>query len=176
MRCGRSCGGGEGLIYFIWALARTPAFSRVVMVSREGLITVPVAAVRCSGRQSTAEVQWRLKALISGCGCSASQLVSGSKPADLLGWGDRGEGLFFAQDASLVGQLARQWKSRMMAQEAALKEVANIKLRRLLAHNKSFRCADVRVGGTVLPYRAANGQSAPRRQDTDATGVLPIPK
>ena len=32
-----------------------------------------------------------------------------------------------------------------MAQEAALKDVANIKLRRLLARNKSFNCADVKV-------------------------------
>ena len=37
-----------------------------------------------------------------------------------------------------------------MAQAAALTEMANSKLRRLLAHSRSFDCADVKVGAQRL--------------------------
>ena len=43
----------------------------------------------------------------------------------------------------------------MRAQEAALKETANSKLRRLLAYNKSFSCADIAVGDTLLLYKTS---------------------
>ena len=42
-----------------------------------------------------------------------------------------------------------------MAQEAALEERANRRLRRVLAHNESFSCADVKFGDAVLYYRTA---------------------
>ena len=47
----------------------------------------------------------------------------------------------------------------MMAQEAAPKEVAKGGTRRFLAYNKSFNCADVRVGDSVLLYIASNRRS-----------------
>ena len=42
----------------------------------------------------------------------------------------------------------------MLAQEAALKEIANAKLRRILAFNNSFDSADVAAGDEVLFYKA----------------------
>ena len=64
-----------------------------------------------------------------------------------------------------------------MAQEAALKEVANSKLRSLLAYNQSFICADVKIGDTSLLRKSTNKKSAPRRRgpaqvlDIDETGA-----
>ena len=49
----------------------------------------------------------------------------------------------FAQETSLPGQFAQQQKLRAMAQEAAVKEMANSKLRRPWARTRSFKCADV---------------------------------
>ena len=49
-----------------------------------------------------------------------------------------------------------------MAQEAALKKIANNRLRRLLAYNKSFSCADEKIGDTALCDKAADRRSAPR--------------
>ena len=40
---------------------------------------------------------------------------------------------------SLSGRFAQQWKLRVMAQKAALKEVAHGKLRRLLTYKKSSK-------------------------------------
>lgn len=65
----------------------------------------------------------------------------------------------------------------MMAPEAAFKEVANRKLRRLLAYSGSFDCSFVKIGNSVLFYGAANHKSAPRRSspakmsDIDGTGA-----
>ena len=65
----------------------------------------------------------------------------------------------------------------MMAQGAALKEVANSKLRRLLAYNKTFNCADIKVGDLVLFYKAPHRKSRPRWRgpalllDIDETGA-----
>ena len=84
-------------------------------------------------------------------------------PADLYDWEDKDEDLAFSQDTSLPGQLAQQWKARMMAQEAALREIANSRLRRLLALNKSFSCTDVKIGGAVLFFKARSKKSAPLR-------------
>ena len=75
---------------------------------------------RFTGRQILSEVQWRLNALISAGGFSAYQMAFGSNPMD-----DQDGDLSFAQDASLSGQFAQQWKLRIRAQEAALKEIAN---------------------------------------------------
>ena len=55
--------------------------------------------------------------------------------------------MLFDQDTSILGQFAQQWQLRIRAQEAALKEIANSKLRRLLADNNTFSCA-------VLFYKA----------------------
>ena len=49
----------------------------------------------------------------------------------------------------------------MMAQEAALKEVANSKLRCLLAYNKSFNCTDVAIGDSVLLHETVTRKSTP---------------
>ena len=66
--------------------------------------------------------------MISASGYSAFQLVFGSNPVGPYGWGDQDENLLFEQDSSVSGQFAQQWKLRMMAEEAALKEAANSKL------------------------------------------------
>ena len=66
------------------------------------------------------EVQWRMNTLTSGGGFSAYLMVFRANPVDLLGWGDKDVDLAFAQDTSLSGQFAQQWKLRVMAQEAAL--------------------------------------------------------
>ena len=66
----------------------------------------------------------------------------------------------------------------MMAQEAALKEIANSRLRRLLAYNKSFTCADVKIGDTVRLYKAQSKESTPGRMgpalilDIDDAGAM----
>ena len=49
-----------------------------------------------------------------------------------------------------------------MAQDAAFAEAANSKLRRLSAYNKSFKCADIKIGDSKLLCEAANRKSAPR--------------
>ena len=65
----------------------------------------------------------------------------------------------------------------MMAQEGALKGVANSKLRRLLAYKKTFNCSDVKIGDSVLCYGAFGRESLPmwsgpaRILDTDETGA-----
>ena len=106
-----------------------------------------VADDRFSGKQVLAEAQWRLNTLISVGGYSACQLVFGPNPAAPIGWGDKDEDSLFARDTPLSGQFAQQRQSRMKAQVAALREVAESKLRRPLAQNKSFNCRDVRIGG-----------------------------
>ena len=50
----------------------------------------------------------------------------------------------------------------MMAQEVALKEVANSKRRRLLAHRKAARCAGVKIGHSVRLQKAPNRKSLPK--------------
>ena len=64
-----------------------------------------------------------------------------------------------------------------MAHQAAVKEVGNGELRRLLAHNKSFGRTNVAIGDSVLFYRTVNSKSTPRSRgpakilDIDNTGV-----
>ena len=52
----------------------------------------------------------------------------------------------------------------MRAQEATLKEGANSKLQRLLAHNKTFNCAEIDAGDIVLFFKAQNRKNLPRRR------------
>ena len=97
---------------------------------------------------------------------------------DLYGWDDSDDDLLFAQDTSISGQFAQQWQLRIRAQEAALKEIANSKLRRLLAYNKTFDSVDVKVGDEVLFYKAPQKKSNPRWRgpatilDIDESGVV----
>ena len=105
---------------------------------------------RFAGRQLISDVQFCLDTMLSTDGFSANQLVFGSNPADNFGWGAGDEDLLLAQDSSLPGQFVAQRELRMMAQEAALKEIANSKLRRILAFNNSFDSADACVGDEVF--------------------------
>ena len=66
-----------------------------------------------------------MNAVISAGGSSAHQMVFGPNPVDRFRRDTRGEDLLLAQGASLPAQFAQQWKFRMMAQGAALNEVAN---------------------------------------------------
>ena len=77
-------------------------------------------------------------------------MVFASNPSGLFWWRGGNSDLEFSQDVSIPGQFVRQLKLRITAQEAALKEIAGSKLRRLLAQNKYRGCADVRVGGSVV--------------------------
>ena len=104
-------------------------------------------------------------------------MVFGSRPADPYGWKDKGEDLAFAQDTSSSGRFVQQWKLRMMTQKAALKEIANSRLRKLLALNKSSTCTDTQIGDAVLFYKAQSRKSAPQWwsptliSDIDETGA-----
>ena len=78
---------------------------------------------------------------------------------------------------TISGQFAQQWQLRIRAQEAALKEIAKSKLRRLLARNKTFDCVDIKVGDLALFYKAPQKKSNPRwrspatASDIDGSGV-----
>ena len=54
-----------------------------------------------------------------------------------------------------------------MAQEAALKRVANSRLRRLLARNGPFSCGDVEIGDTAPFYKGRSQGSATRWRGPD---------
>ena len=92
-------------------------------------------------------------------------------------WQGDANDLDIARDASVSGQFAQHWKLRVMALEAAMKEIADSSLRRLLAFDKSFTCADEKIGDAALFYRAQRKKSAPRwtggalKMDIDETGV-----
>ena len=60
-----------------------------------------------SGSQISTKAQWCLNSMVSASGFSAYQLVFGSNPMDLRGWGDSDEDLLFAQDTSISGQSVR---------------------------------------------------------------------
>ena len=77
---------------------------------------------------------------------------------DLFGWGDTGEDSLFAQDTLVSGQSVQQWTLRMTTQEAALKEVANRRLRRLLALNKSFHRTDVGIGDLFFLLKSCESE------------------
>ena len=116
---------------------------------------------RYAGRQLLSEAQFCLNAMLATNGFSAYQMVFGSNSAGNFGWGDEDEDRLFAQDTSLSGQFVAQWKLRMLAQEAASKEIANIKLRRILAFTNPFDSVDVGVGDEVLSYKAPSRESTP---------------
>ena len=98
-------------------------------------------------------------------------MVFGATPADLYRREDQDK------DTSFSGRFVQQRKLRMIAQEAALKEIATSIPRRLLAYNTSFNCTDVKIGDTGLFYKATNKKSAPCRRgpakilDIDKRGV-----
>ena len=96
--------------------------------------------------------------MILTSGYSAFRLIIGSNPADLYGWDDQYANLLFAQ-GPCSGQLAQQWKLRIMAQEAAWKLVANSKLQRLLAYKMTSKCADAMNRDSVPFYKAPNRKS-----------------
>ena len=83
----------------------------------------------------------------------------------------------FAQETSLSGQFAQQWKRRVFSQEDAPTEAADRKLRRPVAHNRSPNSADVTDGDSVHVSKAVNRKSAPRRRgpaailEIDETGA-----
>ena len=56
--------------------------------------------------------------------------------------------MLVAQETTPSEQLAQHSGLRIMAKEAAFTEVASSKLRRLLAHNESFSCAALKIGGS----------------------------
>ena len=74
-------------------------------------------------------------------------MVFGSDPAQRYGRGNDAEGLLFAQDAAPSGRFAPQWGDRDMAQEPALTEMANSKLRRLSAQNEIVQRRGCESGG-----------------------------
>ena len=140
-----------------------------------GIDNRPIEDGRSASRQIFAITQRCLKAMISAGGFSAYQMVFGSNPVDPSRREDNDADLMFTRDASLAGQFAQQWKLRTHAHEAALKEVANGKLPRLVAYNRPFNCTDVNVGDSSLFHKAQNHKSSPRRRgpakipDTDET-------
>ena len=85
---------------------------------------------RFSGKQILAEVQWCLNTAISGGAFPTTRRFYGweENPVGLYGWEEKDEDLTLAQDTSLSGQFVQQWKLRMMAQEAALNEIADSRL------------------------------------------------
>ena len=99
-----------------------------------------------SEKQILSAVRWRPNALIPVGGFSALRMVFGANPADLYGWEDKDEDLTFAQDTSLSGRFVQQWALRIMAQEAALREIADSRLRKLLAYYRPADCADFKIG------------------------------
>ena len=115
--------------------------------------------------------------MVTASGYSALQLVYGSNPLDLSGWGDQEEDLLFVRGAPVSGQFKQQWTFRTLAQEAALREVGNSKLRRHLSYSETPNCADVKLGDSVLFYKAPTKQGTPKRRgpacvlDIDDTGV-----
>ena len=118
--------------------------------------------------QERPHVEWRFPAY---------QIVFGSNPAELCEFEDKDGDLTFAQDSSLSRQFVQQWKLRILAQEAALREFAGGRLRNFLAYSKSFKCTGVEIRNTALGYKAQNKKIAPRWRgpglilDIDETGV-----
>ena len=91
--------------------------------------------------------------------------------------GGQDEDMTFARDTSPTGQCVQRRKLRLRAQAATLKEIANSKLRRLLAHNSFFNCPEIDWGDSVMFYKAQSRRSSPRWRgpakilDIDVAGV-----
>ena len=113
--------------------------------------------------------------MISACGYSAFRRVFGSNPVGLYGWDAQDEDFLTAQDASVSGQFAHPWNLRMMAQEAALEEVANSKLRRLPAYGETSTRTDEKIGDSDPFYKAPNrnvqSEGPARILNIDTTGT-----
>ena len=77
-------------------------------------------------------------------------------------WRDNDSNLDFAQDPTISGQFPQKWKLRTMAQGTASKKIAHNSLRRLLADNKSFDCADRKVAGAGIFCKLPGRKSAPK--------------
>ena len=75
--------------------------------------------------------------------------------------GAKGGERMFSQDTSFSGEFVQQWKLGMRAREAALNGVADSKLRRLLAYNKSSDCAEIAVGDSVRFLKLGIVQALP---------------
>ena len=134
---------------------RASASLRGEMGTRVAISSVWRRVVVSQASRFSLSFEWRLIPLPSASGYSACRMVFGYNPADLFRRGGDDEDLLFAQDTSLSGQSAQQWKLRIMVQEAASRAVGNSELCRLLARNKSFNCTDVHSGDT-------NRNGAPR--------------
>ena len=117
----------QGLGAHPWILQRRNGLAR-------GIYYRLVTDARFSGGQISAEVQWRLNTVICGSGYSAYLMVFGSNPVGLFGWGDTDEDLLPPRIHLFRVGFAQQWQLPMMGQEAALKQVADSKLRRLLVY------------------------------------------
>ena len=142
-----------------------------------GIFNRLAADDRFSIKEILSGSQYGLNALLSSGGRSAFQMVIGSNPAALFGRGVRDEDLMFAPATFLSGQSVQQWRLRGMARGAALKGMADSMWRRLLAHNRPFRGADVRAGDSALSCESVKRGRAHRRRspaaipDIDVTGV-----
>ena len=125
VRHGRIRVRAEGSNYNFEAAACALGFLSVVMVWRREFVAV--------WSRMIAFLECRLRRKFGGAFLPPPREVD-ARPTNwfldpiqwiFFGWGDRDEDLLFAQDASLPGQLAQQWKLRMTVQGAALREVAN---------------------------------------------------
>ena len=76
-------------------------------------------------------------------------LAFGSNPVEQHAWQSDYSDRDFAQEASIPEKPDQRWRRRIAAKEDALEEIARKKLRRLLAHNRTFDYADAKVGGLV---------------------------
>ena len=80
--------------------------------------------------------QFCLNAMLSYWGSSAYQMALGSNPVGPCVRQDDDGDLDAAKDASILGRFVQEWKLRMLAQEAPLKEIAIVELRPLLPQNE----------------------------------------
>ena len=68
----------------------------------------------------------------------------------------------FAQGASASGQFAQKWGLRLMAQGATQREMANSKLRRLLARKKTLQITEIAMGGSAIFYEQIGRVRVPK--------------
>ena len=105
-----------------------------------------VADGRLSSKRVLNGVRYCLGALLGVGGHPAYGAVWRPNCADLSWWQDGDADLLFAGETSISGLLFKQWNLRVMPQKAAVREMVNGKLRRLLAHNRPFDRTYVKVG------------------------------
>ena len=97
----------------------------------------------------------------SNGGFSAYHLVFGSDPAYLNAWEENDRDLDFARDASVSSRLASQWKLRVLAQEAMLKDMDNGQLRRIMHHHQTFNSFGIAIGDAVVFYKQTSRKVSP---------------